>query len=81
MTATIKLFAGARDMMGVDEIKVDLPNRATFRDLRDALFTKAPPLETLAERALFAANACYVTDEELVPESAEIALILPVSGG
>ena len=81
MTVRVMLFAAARELAGADEISLDLPHGASFGDLRAKLTSAHPKLAPLGGRALFAADAQYSSDEDLVPDAAEIALIPPVSGG
>jgi molybdopterin converting factor small subunit len=81
MKIVVKLFAGARELAGSDEIVLELPSHANFAQLRGELATCAPQLKPICERALFAADGTYVADEDRVAENQEIALIPPVSGG
>lgn len=81
MMVRVKLFAAARELAGADEIGLNLPHGASFGDLREELTSAHPELAPLGGRALFATDARFSSDEDLVPEAAEIALIPPVSGG
>lgn len=81
MRIVVKLFAGARELAGSDEIVLELISRANFAQLREELATCAPQLKPICERGLFAADGKYVGDEDLVAANQEIALIPPVSGG
>ena len=81
MTVTVKLFAAARELVGAEEIEVELPAGANFGDLRRKLTADKPMLAQVCGRALFAANTRYVSDEDVIPAKGEIALIPPVSGG
>lgn len=81
MKVVVKLFAGARELAGQDQVEIELPTQATVADLRGALLAGFPALTPLLPHALFAIDANYATDETAVPEDAEIACIPPVSGG
>lgn len=81
MRVTVKLFAGARELAGQEQIEVDLPPAAQISHLREALVAECPDLSPLIPHALFAINTNYATDETPVPDQAEIACIPPVSGG
>lgn len=81
MKAIVKLFAGARELAGQEQIELDLPSTATVGELRAALLADCPALAPLLPHALFAINTNYATDETQVPDGAEIACIPPVSGG
>lgn len=81
MKVTVKLFAAAKEIVGADEIVTELPPGASFGDLRRKLSADNPQLQIVCVRALFAADARYVGDEDTVPSDCEIAMIPPVSGG
>jgi molybdopterin converting factor subunit 1 len=81
MMVRVLLFAAAREVAGANEVKVQMPSCAKFSELRVALGAKYPQLAPVAMRAHFAANERYVSDGDLIPGDAEIALIPPVSGG
>jgi len=81
MKATIKLFAGARELAGHEQIEVELPAVATIAQLRAALLAACPALGPLLPHALFAIDSDYATDQSDIPDGAEIACIPPVSGG
>jgi molybdopterin synthase catalytic subunit/molybdopterin synthase sulfur carrier subunit len=80
-THEVRLFARARDLAGADSIPVRLPAHATVGELRRQLALACPALENLLERCALAVNAEFATDDQRLPESAEIALLPPVSGG
>lgn len=81
MRVRVKLFAAARDLAGADIVDVELSSGASFGDLRTKLISTHPHLSPVGVRSIFAADARYVSDEESISETAEIALIPPVSGG
>lgn len=81
MRVQVKLFAAARELAGTDIVDVDLPSEASFGDLRTKLISTHPQLSPVGGSSIFAADARYVSDGESIPETAEIALIPPVSGG
>mgnify|MGYP000431890701 CR=1 FL=1 len=81
MRVTVKMFAAAREAVGASEVTVKVVDRATIVDLRTALITEYPQLAQLVNRAMFAVDARYANDEDLLPSGGEIACIPPVSGG
>jgi len=81
MKTFVKLFAGARELAGQEQIELELAPASTVAQLRTALLAQCPALGPLLPHTLFAINTHYATDETLVPEDAEIACIPPVSGG
>jgi molybdopterin converting factor subunit 1 len=81
MTTRVRLFARARDLAGAETVSVELPSGATVGDLRRALVRAVPALAGLLERSAVGVNAEYAADDTLIPPSAEVAVIPPVSGG
>lgn len=81
MKLSVRLFARARDLAGTDTMKVDLPANATVADLRHQLGTMCPALVSLLSRCAIAVNDEFAADTLLVPASAEVAVLPPVSGG
>lgn len=81
MTVTVRLFARAKDLAGVDHIAVVLPAHATVADLRRALAAQAPALAALLPRSALAVEGEFADDGQALTPGAEIALLPPVSGG
>ena len=81
MKVTVKLFASAREALGKSEIEIAVPDPATVGALRVAIAERYPQLLPLVERSLFAIDANYARDEDPLADAAEVACILPVSGG
>ena len=52
-----------------------------MRDLRAAVERAHPELASVLRRAMIAVNTDYAGDDVVIPESAEVACIPPVSGG
>lgn len=77
----VKLFAVARQIAGGDSIHVELADGATVRDLRAAMERAYPELAPILRRAMIAVNTDYAGDDTVIPASAEVACIPPVSGG
>jgi molybdopterin synthase sulfur carrier subunit len=81
MMVTVKMFAAARDLVGGSEVKLEIQDGATVGELRSLLAEKYPPVAPLVARAMFAIDARYANDEDVVLATQEIACIPPVSGG
>jgi molybdopterin converting factor subunit 1 len=81
MIVSVKLFAVARQRAGRGTVEVELPAGATVGQLRAALAEQCPPLADLLKHSRVAVNSDYAGDAAVLPDSAEIALIPPVSGG
>ncbi len=81
MQVTVRFFATAREAVGSGELKVRLAERATLRDLLDAVLTRHPALEALEPSLLLAVNHEFAEPGTLLREGDEVAIMPPVSGG
>jgi molybdopterin converting factor subunit 1 len=81
MTHVVCLFARARDIVGSDQVTVELPEGATVADLRRCVRETYPRLADLLARSDVAVADEFAEDGEVLPPAAEIALLPPVSGG
>lgn len=80
-SCNILFFATLRDRTGVRQIILDLPNEATVRDLKTILTNRFPELRAVIPNVIIAVNREYALDDLQIPQSAEVALFPPVSGG
>lgn len=78
---TTLFFATLRDRAGVRSVEMQIPEQATVADFKLILIERIPALTGLLPHTLVAINQEYVFDETVIPNSAEIALFPPVSGG
>ena len=81
MKVVVKLFAGTRELVGQEEVSLELAAGATVGQLREQLIENHAELRQLVAHALFAIDAVYCDNDTTIPEYAEIACIPPVSGG
>jgi molybdopterin synthase sulfur carrier subunit len=75
----LKVFGVARDIMGGSEIILS-DSVQNVAELRSLLLNRYPKLKDL-NSLLIAVNQKYSSDEIVVAETDEIAIIPPVSGG
>jgi molybdopterin converting factor small subunit len=75
----IKLFAGAREVVGAGNVSQLLPAGSTVQDAAQALFTAYPRLREM--RLRFAVNAAYAAEDTVLHDGDELACIPPVGGG
>jgi len=78
---SVLFFASLRDRIGEKQTWIDLPEDAIIRDLMSHLEKKYPSLHPMLAISLVAMNKEYATEDQLIPDGAEIALFPPVSGG
>ena len=81
MKIQVRLFAAARDLVGVEHVEIDLAEGSTICDLRRSLYEQFPQLEPLAQHVRFAAGSEYVQDTHRIDPADDVAVIPPVSGG
>lgn len=79
MTVRVLLFAYLRELCGVREIEVTLPERSTASDAWATLGSRFERLP--ADPPRFAVNRVYVDKDHPLHDNDEIAFIPPVSGG
>lgn len=78
---SILFFASLREQVGAKQTWIDLPEDANIRDLKFYLQNQYPVLQPIIAVSLVAMNKEYATEDQLVPDGAEVALFPPVSGG
>lgn len=81
MKVKIVAFAWAKDVVGVDELQLDLPSGATVEDVMSRLSDDYPKLAERSGVLTIAVNQEFVKPGHVVHEEDEIALIPPISGG
>ncbi len=81
MEILVKFFASAADAAGTREQRTELTDPADVTALMDALCSEHPKLERLRSVARVAVNLEYVSEEEVLRDGDEVAIIPPVSGG
>jgi molybdopterin converting factor small subunit len=81
MQITVKLFARARDLVGADQVELELPGQGAVRDIKQSLAVRFPQLAPLLPGLLVAIGNNYARDDAQLTSDAEIACFPPVSGG
>jgi len=79
-TIHILFFGPAKDLVGVNEIQLEVEKNTTISALRQQLEIMYPKLMGLKSLA-FAVNESFETLNYLINEGDTVALIPPVSGG
>jgi molybdopterin converting factor small subunit len=80
-TITLLLFATMRALIGERKIILEIPAQSRVRDLRALLTDRYPGAALAIKATLFSVNREFATDEELIPDGAEVAVFPHVSGG
>jgi molybdopterin converting factor subunit 1 len=77
----ILFFATLRDRAGQRQMSLELTEGASVRDLKDALKALNANLAPALDSVLVSINREYASDDQVIPDGAEVALFPPVSGG
>ncbi len=77
----VLFFASLKNLVGVPEIQLEIPNAASVSDLKALLEVHYPQLAPALKSSLVSVNMEFAFDEDTLPASAEVALFPPVSGG
>lgn len=81
MTVRVRCFAAVREIVGVGELVVELPDGSTLDQLIHQLQSQFPKLQVLAGSLLFSVNREYAPADTRLAAGDEVAFIPPVSGG
>ena len=81
MRINVRLFARLRDIVGVGEIAIKVPDGATVSTVWDQLMGEYPDLRAYRETISAAVNADYSRMDAPVGDGDEVAFLPPVSGG
>lgn len=78
---TVRVFASLRELLGREEVDLDLPEDASVACVFDELQKMHPKIASYRSSLLTAVNQEYCDWEEKVGEGDEVAFFPPVSGG
>ncbi|MDX2469673.1 MAG: molybdopterin converting factor subunit 1 [SAR324 cluster bacterium] len=81
MKITLLYFAQLRESLGKNSEEFTSAEPLTGKELIEALVARYPQMEAVAGSIQLAVNGEYFRVEQILPDSAEVALIPPVSGG
>jgi molybdopterin synthase sulfur carrier subunit len=81
MNVQVRFFAGAKEIVGAEQVTVELNNPSTIGDLRAKLAELYKKLHPMASSLLFAIRTDYVTNSVVIEPDSEVVCFPPVSGG
>lgn len=81
MKHTILLFASARELAGQTKIEVELDAGADVSALKHSLAQQHPALAEIVGKSAVSIDQEFAPEQTIIGDSAELALIPPVSGG
>jgi molybdopterin converting factor subunit 1 len=77
----VRLFAALREVLGEEELDLELPDGTTVSALWDELQTKNASLAPFTRSVQFAVNHDFVDRDTELSADDEVAFLPPVSGG
>ncbi|MDK1028326.1 MAG: molybdopterin converting factor subunit 1 [Anaerolineae bacterium] len=77
----VLFFATLRDRAGEKSVNIDIPEETTVQALKDIIVKTFPGLQKSIDSVVVSVNREFAFDENIIPESAEVAMFPPVSGG
>jgi len=80
MRVGVLVFGIAREIVGNGSVTIQVNDVATVAQLKKELILQYPELAGLASFAI-AVNGVYATDDMIIKQADEVAVIPPVSGG
>jgi len=81
MKVRVQFYAQLRELVGIRELELDLPQGATVRELLERIYTQKPALRAHDNSILIGAGLEFV-DRNYKPNAGEeIAIMPPVQGG
>ena len=81
MQMRMRYFAALRELTGLREETLNIPEETTVAGVRALLLERYPQVEHALARAVCAINHQYVTPETILKENDEVVFIPPVGGG
>lgn len=81
MKVRVQFYAQLRDLAGIREQDVDLPEGATVRDLLNEIYAQQPSLRAHDKSILIGVDVEFVDRNYRLKPGEEISLMPPVQGG
>jgi molybdopterin converting factor small subunit len=81
MKVRVQFYAQLRELVGVQELELELPKGATVRELLDKLYEQRSALRAHDKSILIGAGLEFVDRHYKLKPAEEIAVMPPVQGG
>ena len=81
MKVHVQFFSRLRDLAGVSEMELDLPEAATAADLLEIAYSQTPALRDWDKSILVAAGVEFVDRNYVIQPGDKISIMPPVQGG
>jgi molybdopterin converting factor small subunit len=77
----VQFYAQLRELIGVSELDVEIPQSATVRELLEKIYAQKPALRAHDKSILVGAGLEFVDRNYKLNPEEEIAIMPPVQGG
>ena len=81
MNVRVQFYAQLRELIGIDEVELELPKGATVRELLEKIYAQRPALRDHDKSILVGAGLEFVDRNYKLNPQQEIAIMPPVQGG
>jgi molybdopterin converting factor small subunit len=81
MKVRVQFYAQLRDLIGLRDLELELPDGATVRELLEQLYVKQPALRAHDKSILIGAGLEFVDRNCKLKPGEEISIMPPVQGG
>lgn len=81
MKVRVQFYAQLRDLVGIRELDIELPQHATVRELLENIYAQKPALRAQDKSILIGAGLEFVDRNYSLRSGEEIAIMPPVQGG
>ena len=81
MKVRVQFYAHLRELIGVNELKLELPQGATVQELLQTIYAQKPELLTHDKSILVGAGLEFIDRNYKLNPGDEIAIMPPVQGG
>jgi MoaD family protein len=81
MKVRVHFYSQLRDLIGAQELDLELPDKATVKDLLERIYQQKPALRSRDKSILVGAGVEFVDRKYELKPGDEIAIMPPVQGG
>jgi molybdopterin converting factor small subunit len=81
MKVRVQFYAQLRDLVGIRDLELELPEGATVRDLLEQVYVQRPALRAHGKSILIGAGLEFVDRNYRLTPDEEISVMPPVQGG
>ena len=81
MKVRVQFFSRLRDLAGLSETEMEVPDKTTITDLLGLVYSRTPALREWDKSILVAAGVEFVGRDYVLQPSDDISIMPPVQGG